>query len=122
MKPDENPSLRKLKASLHPCGDINVLEQCRIVAEALHDRTQFKNGKALAKWLEVSGNQVYKMQRINRDLTREAREFFSQTDYQVNTTYSVASLSPEEQSRWVAEAKAAFQLLESEGKMKPTSG
>ena len=86
--------LEQLKNMLNP-AQINVVDQCRIVAENI-DSGLFKP-TGLARYLGLSDNKIYKMRRIHKDLIPEAKEWFSRTLYQTNMAYGVASMKPEEQ-------------------------
>jgi hypothetical protein len=74
---------------------INVVDQCRIVAENI-DSGLFKPA-ALARYLNLSDNKLYKMRRIHTDLIPEAKQWFMNTKYQANMAYGIAAKKPEEQ-------------------------
>lgn len=94
--------LERLKKALHPEKNINIIEQCEIIAEALsEDGDYYENREGLAIYLEISPNKVYKMLRINRDMIPEAKEWFRGTEYQVNTAYDVAALDILAQDSWL---------------------
>lgn len=86
--------LEQLKNMLNP-AQINVIDQCRIVAENI-DSGLFKP-TGLARYLNLSENKIYKMRRIHKDLIPEAKLWFMNTKYQSNMAYGIAAKKPEEQ-------------------------
>ena len=85
---------------------MNIIEQCRIIAEALGPGGVFEEDKySLAEYLGIGQSKVYKMQRIHLDMLPEVKEWFKATEYQSNTAYEVATLSAEAQRVFLREAK-----------------
>jgi len=85
--------LEKLKKALHPEKQMNIIEQCRIVAEALGSKGKFEEDKySLAKYLGIGQSKVYKMQRVWLDMLPEVKAWFMKSEYQANTAYEVAVL------------------------------
>ena len=94
-----NEDLERLKKALHPEKNINIVEQCRIVHEALAVGGDFQGQRdKLATYLEISPEKVYKMQRAHKDASPELKEWFKGTEYQVNTYYD-KSVLPEDAQR-----------------------
>jgi hypothetical protein len=88
--------LERLKRALHPDEKMDIIEQCRIVAEALSPTGEFPNNKRkLGEYLEVSENKLYKMEVVHVKMIPSAKEWFRTSNYQVNTAYNIAVLSPE---------------------------
>ena len=101
--------LVKLKRSLDLYEPMDVITQCEIVGEAVASGAPYmENVEGLALYLGVSKNHVYKMSRIHSDLVDEAKEYFKDSGYQPHTAFKVASLSPEEQRKWVTERRKVF--------------
>ena len=100
-----------LKRSLLLYEPMDVITQCEIVGAAVALGAPYmENIEGLALYLGVSKNHVYKMSRIHSDLVKEAKEYFRDSGYQPHTAFKVASLSPEEQRKWVKERRKVFQL------------
>src|SRR4030042_7142416 len=94
--------LEQLKTVLTTYEHMDVIDQCKIVGEALGKGAPYmENVEGLALYLGVSKNHVYKMGRVYTDLTPEAKEYFRGSDYKVNTEFLVASMNPDETRRWV---------------------
>ena len=90
--------LEKLKKALHPEKQMNIIEQCRIVAEALGPKGKFEEDKySLAEYLGIGQSKVYKMQRVHVAMLPEVKAWFMKSEYQANTAYEVASLDPRAQ-------------------------
>ena len=103
--------LEQLKRSLNLYEPMDVITQCEIVGEAVASGAPYmENVEGLALYLGVSKNHVYKMSRIHSDLIDEAKEYFRDSGYQPHTAFKIASLSSEEQRKWVAERNKFFQL------------
>lgn len=103
--------LKQLKRSLDLYEPMDVITQCEIVGEAVAPGAPYmENIEGLALFLGVSKNHVYKMSRIHSDLIDEAKEYFKDSGYQPHTAFKVASLSPEEQQKWIYERRKVFQL------------
>lgn len=101
-----NEDLKRLKKALHPEKQINIVEQCRIVYEALAVDGEFQGRRNdLASYLELSPSAVYKMYRSHRDAVPELKEWFKGTEYQTNTYYDKATLTKEEQRMWLRDMK-----------------
>jgi len=92
--------LEQLKNMLNP-AQINVVDQCRIVAENI-DSGLFKP-TGLARYLGLSENKIYKMRRVHAQLIPEAKEWFSHTKYETNTAYEIASKHPDTQKTMLDE-------------------
>ena len=82
-------------------AQINVVDQCRIVAENI-DSGLFKP-TGLARYLGLSENKIYKMRRIHKDLIPEAKQWFMNTKYQANMAYGIAAKKPETQKTMLDE-------------------
>ena len=96
-------NLERLKKALHPEKQINIVEQCRIVYEALAVGGAYQGQReALATYLEISPNKVYKMERAHKDASPELKEWFKNTEYQVNTYYDKATLPDDAQRVFLA--------------------
>lgn len=96
----------RLKKALHPEKQINIVEQCRIVYEALSVGGSFQGQRTeLAKYLEIGPEKVYKMYRSHKEATPELKEWFRGTEYQSSTYYDKATLSPEKQLAWLSDMK-----------------
>jgi len=101
-----NKDLERLRKALHPEKPMNIIEQCRIVAEALGSGGDFEENKyGLAEYLGIGQSKVYKMQRIHTDMMPEVKEWFMKSDYQANTAYEVAALVGEAQRFFLKDAK-----------------
>ena len=88
-----NEELELLKKTLHPEKQMNIIDQCRIVAESLQEGSPyFGNSEGLAIYLELSASKVYQMQRVWKDMIPELKEWFRKTEYQCRTAYDVAVL------------------------------
>jgi len=101
--------LEQLKKVLKTYEFMDVIDQCKIVGEALGKGAPYmENVEGLALYLEVSKNHVYKMGRVHTDMVDEAKEYFRGSGFQVHTAFQVASMAPDEQRRWVAERRKVF--------------
>ena len=108
-----NEDLEKLKKSLHPEKQMNIIEQCRIVAEALGSGGAFEEDKySLAEFLGIGQSKVYKMRRVWLDMLREVKEWFRKSDYQANTAYEVAVLDEIAQRFFLEDARRLSDSLE----------
>ena len=97
-----NEQLELLKKTLHPEKQMNIIDQCRIVAEALElGSPYFGNSEGLSIYLELSASKVYQMQRVWKEMIPELKEWFRKTEYQCRTAYDVAVLSDEAQMNWL---------------------
>ena len=103
--------LERLKRSLYLYEPMDVITQCEIVGEAVALGAPYmENVEGLALYLGVSKNHVYKMSRIHSDLIDEAKEYFRDSGYQPHTAFKVASLSLEEQKKWVNDRTQSFSI------------
>jgi len=101
-----NPELQKLKSALAPSTPMNIIEQCRIVWEALQPTGDFPRANMrLAQYLGISPNKVYKMKAIHEKMIPEAKEWFKSTTYQMSTAYEVSALKAEVQKLVLAKLK-----------------
>ena len=90
--------LDRLKQALHPAAQMNVVEQCRIVYEAMLPDGIYPNGIfKVATHLSVSRNKVYKMKMIHIHCTSEMKEWLKTTNYQSDKAYRLSTLKPEDQ-------------------------
>ena len=88
-----NEELELLKKTLHPEKQMNIIDQCRIVAESLQEGSPyFGNSEGLAIYLELSASKVYQMQRVWKEMIPELKEWFRKTEYQCRTAYDIAVL------------------------------
>ena len=106
--------LERLQRFLNPDKeDINITEQCRIVAEALAPGGEYEeNWFGLKQYLGIERSKVYQMNKIHYDMIPSVKEWFLGRDYQANKAYSVASLPREAQEMFLREQ----QVIESRGK------
>ena len=108
-----NEDLEKLKKSLHPEKQMNIIEQCRIVAEALGSGGAFEEDKySLAEFLGIGQSKVYKMRRVWLDMLPDVKEWFRKSDYQANTAYEVSVLSPDAQGFFLKDVRKLDDTLE----------
>jgi hypothetical protein len=99
-----NPNLKRLKKALHPEIQMNIVEQCRIIYEALAVGGAFQGQRdKLATYLEISPNTVYKMQRAHKDALDGVREYFSRNDTGMYSYYSTATKDKSVQRTWLRE-------------------
>lgn len=99
-----NADLERLRRAIHPEIQMNVVEQCEIVARGLADPEYFRNQLKLANDLGISTNQLYKMSRMHEQLTPEMKEWLKVQkikDYKVNTYYKLSTLPPEDQAKFL---------------------
>jgi len=93
-----NIELELLKKTLHPEKQMNIIEQCRIVAESLEGGgAYFGNKEGLSIYLELSESKVYQMQRVWKDMIPELKTWFRETEYQCRTAYDIAVKPREKQ-------------------------
>ena len=96
-----NERLNHLKKALLPEKQINIIDQCEIVAEALSFTGDYvENLEGLAIFLEVSESKVYQMNFIHHNMIPELKDYFRTTEYQCHTTYDNATQSEESQRRY----------------------
>jgi len=97
--------LERLHRFLNPYEEkINIIEQSRIVAEALAPEGEYEEDPfGLGDYLKISRSKVYQLNKIHLDMIPEVKAWFSTRDYQANTTYNVAILSAEAQREWLRE-------------------
>ena len=101
-----NERLDLLKKALHPEKQINIINQCEIVAEALAEGSDYEeNGEGLAVYLEISESKVYQMNYIHHNMLPELKTWFKATEYQCHTTYDKAKLPPMAQEEFLAGMK-----------------
>ena len=100
--------LERLQRFLNPEGEnINIIEQCRIVAEALAPGGEYEeNWFGLGEYLGIKRSKVYQMNKIHYDMIPSVKEWFKGRDYQANKTYSVVSRSVEGQEDFLKEQQA----------------
>lgn len=97
-----SPDLQRLRQDFNPQTSMNIVEQCRIVWEALQPTGDFpRSNKRLAEYLKISPNKVYKMSFIHGKMTEPTKEFFRKTTYQMNTAYTASRMSPGGQADFV---------------------
>ncbi len=109
-----NIRLEYLKKALHPEKQINIIDQCEIVAEALSFTGDYvENIEGLAIYLEVSESKVYQMNYIHHNMTPELKDYFRTTEYQCHTTYDNAKQSIDQQMA-LAETEGFIKNLTSE--------
>lgn len=90
--------LETLKKTLHPEKQMNIIDQCMIVAEALSETGEYYgNAEGLAIYLEISDSKLYQMHRVWRDMTPELKEWFRGTEFQCRTAYDWAVKPRKEQ-------------------------
>jgi uncharacterized protein YihD (DUF1040 family) len=90
--------LELLKKTIHPEKQMNIIDQCQIVATGLGFGSPYEEDtEGLATFLELSNNQVYKMNYTHHHMIPELKKWFSETEYQCHTAYSKAVLSREKQ-------------------------
>ena len=83
--------LDHLKRTLHPEEQLNVIDQCAIVAEALGEGSVFEGDKeGVALYLDISENQVYKMNFTHHNTLHEMKEYLRKTEYRPHTAYKFA--------------------------------
>lgn len=91
-----------LKKTLHPEKQMNIIDQCNIIGEALAEGgTYYGNGEGLAIYLEISQSKVYQMHAVYRNMIPELKEWFKSTEYQCRTAYDKAVLTPESQREFL---------------------
>jgi len=101
-----NIELEKLRETLHPEKPMNIIEQCKIIAEALGPGGKYEEDKySLAEYLGISQSKVYKMSRVWLDMIPEVKEWFRKSDYQANKAYEVSVLSEEAQGFFLRDAE-----------------
>src|SRR4030042_1111773 len=89
--------LEQLKTVLTTYEFIDVIDQCKVVGEALGKGAPYmENVEGLALYLGVSKNHVYKMGRVHTDMVDEVKEYFRGSGFQVHTAFLVASMNPDE--------------------------
>ena len=94
--------LNLLKRALHPEKQINIIDQCEIVAQAAAYGSPYENDlEGIATYLEISKNKVYKMSYTAKHMIPELKEWFRETEYQGHTAYDKATLSPEAQREFL---------------------
>ena len=114
--------LEKLRQSLHPCSPLDVVEQCRLVAEVLAPGGEYVNNKrGLAKFLNISENKIYKMERVHKDALPETKEWLKGSGYETNMAYTLAVLSQGNQRKFLSlvkeeQAKFLEKINETENK------
>lgn len=97
-----NPELEQLRKSLHPEAKLDIVEQCRIVAQALSPEGDYPSQEfKLAQYLGVSRNLVYKMRKINEDVIVQLKDWLKTTTYRVDASYKLSVLEPEDQLKFV---------------------
>lgn len=97
-----NEQLELLKRTLHPEKQMNIIDQCHIVADALAEGgAYYGNKEGLAIYLELSPSKVYQMERVWRDMIPDLKEWFRGTEYQCRTAYDVATLPVEAQGEYL---------------------
>ena len=91
-------NLDHLKRTLHPEEDLNIIDQCKIVSEALGFGSPYdENRDDLAEYLDISPNQVYKMKCIHDYTLPEMKTYLYGTQYKTHTAYTFAVMSHESQ-------------------------
>jgi len=91
-----------------PKKRIDIVEQARIIAEALEIDGEYVGRKVeLAEYLGISPNKLYKLSIVHRDLIQETKEWLKQSPYQMSTAYYVSQLPPMAQLEWLENAKIA---------------
>ena len=92
-----------LKKALHPEKQINIIDQCEIIAEALGYGGDYEEDiEGLAIYLEISESKVYQMNYIHHNMIPEMKEWFRGTEYQCHTTYDRAKLPVGAQEEFMA--------------------
>jgi len=88
-----NERLESLKKALHPEKQINIIDQCQIVADALSITGDYiENIEGLAIYLEISESKVYQMNYIHHNMIPELKRHFRASEYQCHTTYDRSKL------------------------------
>lgn len=96
--------LERLKKALHPSKPLNIIDQCRIVHNALGNEAPFmENREGLARYLDISSSKVYQMNYIHEHMIPPLKEWFRDTDYQCHKTYRISKLDPEAQRTFLRE-------------------
>ena len=91
--------------------EINIIEQCRIVAEALAPQGEYEEDPfGLGDYLKISRTKVYQLNKIHLDMIPEVKVWFGTREYQANTTYNVAILSDEDQMNYLREKRGVDSL------------
>lgn len=94
--------LEHLKRTLHPEEQLNIIDQCAIVAVSLAWGSPFEEDReGLASFLDISPNQVYKMKTIHFQALPEMKEYLRKTDYRAHTAYNLGSMSAESQREFL---------------------
>ena len=82
-----------LKKALHPEKQINIIDQCEIIAEALGYGGDYEEDiEGLAIYLEISESKVYQMNYIHHNMIASMKAWFRGTEFQCHTTYDRAQL------------------------------
>ena len=103
-----NPELQKLKSLYNP-EEMNVIEQSRIIHDALQPTGDFpRSTKRLSEYLNISQNKVYKLSFIYEKMVPSVKDWMRATGYQMSTAYRIATLSPENQVAQMAEYQTAL--------------
>jgi len=90
--------LEQLKRTLHPEEELNIVDQCAIVAEALGFGSKYEESREeLAEYLGVSPNLIYKMNYTHHHTLPEMKTYLRGTPYKGHTAYKFAVMSPESQ-------------------------
>jgi hypothetical protein len=90
--------LDRLKQALHPAEKMDVVEQCRIVAEALSPEGVFPNSLfKVAEYVKVSKNKIYKMKMIHQHTIPAMKEWLKGTAYQSDKAYRLSTLTSDDQ-------------------------
>lgn len=91
-----------LKKTLHPEKQMNIINQCEIVQQALAYGSPYENSiKDVATFLEISENKVYKMSYTAKNMIPELKEWFRTTEYESHTAYEKATLPPSAQHEFL---------------------
>lgn len=99
-----NERLDQLKKALHPEKPMDIIEQCKIVAEALSDTGDYvENNEELALRLKISESKVYQMNYIHYNLIDPLKDYFKNTKLQCHSTYDKAKLPPKAQTEYLKE-------------------
>ena len=98
--------LDQLKQALHPAEKMSIVDQCAIVAEALAHGSPLEGDKeGVAMYLDISQNQVYKMEYSHKNLIPEMKNYLRTTDYKTHTTYDTFALMTPEAQRAFLDAE-----------------
>ena len=91
-----------LRKAIHPEQPMDIIAQCEIVAEALSFGSPYEEAVSeLAEYLDVSYNQVYKMNYIHHNMIDSMKGWFRGTTYQCHTAYDRASMPAEAQHEFM---------------------